>query len=330
MNAKFEDIVDVTKIGTPEAGLDLGRIEMLADNEPKNYAKLDTERVELLLIDEQNDFISPHGGLPVPGAVEDTERLCRFIHKFMDQIYRIRYTLDWHSSSHIFFSSAWVYGKDDCIGADGQPHKAGEHVVPNTVIIDEGIRSGDFEVALPNVVKALNYVKNVDKSKQNAGNNTPDELRIWPYHCQANTWGAALEGELNKMITYHSIVRDCNPMYYYKGQDQYSEQYGAIEAEYSAENKVRLDILNVFEEPRLVRVYFAGQAKSHCALRTLWQIVKHYANRPEILDKIWVLVDCMSCIPGFEKATEEKMEEMRKMGVHFIKSTDISDLRTAV
>ncbi len=329
MNAKFEDIIDVTKIGTPEAGLDLGRIEMIADNEEKKYAKLDVERVELILIDEQNDFISPHGGLPVPGAVEDTERLCRFIYKFMDQIYRIRYTLDWHSSSHIFFSSAWVYGKD-CIGADGQPHKAGEHVVPNTVITDEGIKAGDFEVTLPDKVKALTYVKNVDKSKQNAGNNTSDELRIWPYHCQANTWGAALEGELNKMITYHSIMRDCNPMYYYKGQYQYSEQYGPMWAEYSPQNKKRLDILNIFEVPQVVRFYWAGQAKSHCSLRGLVQTVEHYANRPEILDKIWVLEDCMSCIPGFEQATEEKMEELRKMGVHFIKSTDVTDLRTAV
>lgn len=328
MKAKFEDIVDVTKIGTPEAVLGLSRVEILADNEEKKYSKLDTERVSLLLIDEQNDFISPNGELSVPGAVEDTERLCRFIYKFMYQIYRIHCTMDWHTTSHIFFPSAWTYGKD-CIGADGNHHEKGEHVVPNTVITVEGINSGDFETALPNRKKALTYVKNVDKSKQNAGNNTPDELRIWNYHTQANTWGAALEGMLNKMVAYHTIVRDCKPMYYYKGQDQYSEQYGAIEAEYSPEDEIRLDILNILEDPRLVRLYFAGQAKSHCALRTLWQIVKYYANRPEILNKIWVLEDCMSCIPGFEKATEEKMEEMRQMGVHFIKSTEVTDLLMA-
>lgn len=329
MKAKFEDIVDVTKIGTPEAVLGLSRVEILADNEEKKYSKLDTERVSLLLIDEQNDFISPCGELSVPGAVEDTERLCRFIYKFMYQIYRIHCTMDWHSTNHIFFPSAWVYGKD-CIGADGNQHKAGEPVVPNTVITMEGIKAGDFETVLPNKNKALTYVKNVDKSKQNSGNNTPDELRIWNYHTQANTWGASLEGELNKIVTYHTIVRGCNPMYYYKGQDQYSEQYGAIEAEYSPENKVRLDILNILEDPQLVRLYFAGQAKSHCALRTLWQIVKYYANRPEILNKIWVLEDCMSCIPGFEAATEEKMEEMRQMGVHFIKSTEVTDLLMSV
>ncbi len=329
MNAKFEDIVDVTKIGTPEAGLDLGRVEMLADNEEKLYAKLDTERVELFLIDEQNDFISPSGGLPVPGAVEDTARLCRFIHKFMENIYRIRYTLDWHSSNHIFFPSAWKYAKD-CIGADGLSHKKGEHVVPNTVITNEGIKAGDFETALPNANKALTYVKNVDKSKQNAGNSTPDELRIWPYHCQEHTWGASLDGELNKMITYHGIVRGCRAMPYYKGQDQYSEQYGPMWAEYSEKNEKNLNILNIFEDPLVVRFYLAGQAKSHCFLRGLMQIVEHYANRPEIIDKIWVLEDCMSCIPGFEPATEEKMEELRKMGVHFIKSTDVTDLKAAV
>lgn len=323
MKAKFEDIIDVTKIGTHESGADLRRVMMLADKEEKKYARLDTERVELMFIDNQNDFISPVGGLPVEGAVEDTERMCRFIYKFMDQIYRIRYTMDWHSSSHIFFSSAWVYGKD-CIGADGQEHKVGEPVCPNTVITYEGIRAGDFVSAMPSANKALTYVKNVDKSKQN--NPDPDELRIWPYHCQENSWGAALEGELNKMVKYHEIVRGIKAMAYYKGQDQYSEQYGPIEAEYSPQNKVRTDILNVYEDPMVGAVVVGGQAKSHCVLRYIMQTIKHFANRPEILAKIWILVDCMSAIPGFEAATEAKFAEFEKMGLHLIKSTDITDL----
>lgn len=320
MKAKFEEIINVAKIGTTEAGIDLPQITLLADNEEKNPASLDADRVEVMMIDNQFDFISPQGALPVDGAVADTERLCRFIYKYLNQIYRIRYTLDWHTCSHIFFPSAWVYGKD--FTDENGEHKEGEHVLPGvTVITSEGIKEGKFKSALRSPAKALTYVKNVE-----AGG---EELRIWPYHCQANSRGAALEGELEKIVKYHEVVRECNAMSYYKGQDQYSEQYGAIEAEYSPNNKVRLDILNVFEDPALVRIYLAGQAKSHCFLRTLQQIVKHFANRPEILSKIVVLEDCMSCIGGFEQATAEKMEEIKKMGVKFVKSTDVTDIYAA-
>lgn len=320
MKAKFEEIVNVSKIGTTEAGIDLPQVMMMADKEVKVPASRDIDRVEIMMIDNQFDFISPQGALPVEGAVADTERLCRFIYKFMDKIYRIRYTLDWHKYSHIFFSSGWVYGKD--FTDENGDHKKGEHVLPGvTVITSEGIKEGKFKADLPNETKEQTYVKNVE-----AGG---EELRIWPYHCLENTRGAALEGELEKIVKFHSDVRDCNPMPYYKGQDQYSEQYGAIEAEYSPNNKIRLDILNVFEDPTVVKIYLAGQAKSHCFLRTLQQIVKHFANRPDILSKIVVLEDCMSCIGGFEQATAEKMEEIKKMGVKFVKSTDVTDIYAA-
>lgn len=325
MKPKFDEIVNVKKIGTPEAGLNLGEIQMLVNKEGKKPANLDRDRVILFLVDEQNDFISPKGGLPVNGAVEDTERLCRFIYKFIYDLYQINCTFDWHNYLHIFFSNAWAYGKD-CIGVDDKFHKAGEYVVPNTVITYEGIKNGEFKTTLPNVKKAINYVKNVDKSKLSSEKNTPDELRIWPYHCQESTWGAALEGELNNIRMYHDMVRNIKSKNYYKGSDIYSEQYGAIKTEYSDKDNIRLDILNDFEDPFLHRVYFAGQAKSHCALRTLEQIVEYYDDRPEIINKICVLEDCMSCIPGFEQATQEKFEELRKKGVHFVKSTEITEL----
>lgn len=317
LKTKFEKIVDVQKIGTSESGIDLGRIMLLADSEEKNPASKDVDRVELMFIDNQVDFISPQGNLPVDGAVEDTERLCRFIYKHMYNINRIRYTLDWHSSSHIFFPNAWVYGKDfSDVNGD---HKAGEIVLPGvTVITTDGISQGMFKTTLPNMNKAYTYVKKVEE----AG----DELRIWPYHCLANSRGASLDGELNNIVTFHSKIRKVNPMAYYKGQDQYSEQYGAMWAEYSPQNTKRLDILNVFEDPSLTRIYLAGQAKSHCFLRTLQQAVIHFANRTDILRKIYVLEDCMSCIAGFEQITEQKMEEIKKLGVNFVKSTDVTDL----
>lgn len=320
MKAKFEEIVNVAKIGTAEAGDDLKRVVAMAEEEPKKLASFDAERVEVMMIDNQFDFISPQGALPVEGAVADTERLCRFIYKFMDKIYRIRYTLDWHGNNHIFFPNAWVYGKD--FTDENGEHKEGENVLPGvTVITSEGIKEGKFKTKLKNEEKALTYVKNVE-----AGG---EELRIWPYHCKANSRGAELEGELGKLVTYHEIVRNSRAKAYYKGQDEYSEQYGAIEAEYAPNTQIRLDILKVFEEPELAKIYLVGQAKSHCFLRTLQQIVKYFAHRPDILRKIVVLEDCTSCIGGFEQKTAEEMEKIKAMGIRFVKSTDVTDICAA-
>ncbi len=320
MKAKFEEIVNVAKIGTKEAGSDLKQVMEMAESETKKPASFDAERVEVMMIDNQFDFISPQGALPVDGAVEDTERLCWFIYKFMDKIYRIRYTLDWHGNSHIFFPNAWVYGKD--FTDENGEHQEGEYVLPGvTVITSEGIKEGKFKTKLKNAKKALAYVENVE-----AGG---EELRIWPYHCKANSEGAELEGELKKLVLYHEIVRNSRAKAYYKGQDEYSEQYGAIEAEYAPDTEIRFDILKVFEDPEVAKIYLVGQAKSHCFLRTLQQIVKRFSHRPDILRKIVVLEDCTSCIGGFEEETAKKMAEIKKMGIRFVKSTDVTDIYAA-
>ncbi len=320
MKAKFEEIVNVAKIGTIDAGSDLKQVIAMAKKELKKLANSDAKRVEVMMIDNQFDFISPQGALPVDGAVADTERLCRFIYKFMYKIYRIHYTMDWHGNSHIFFPNAWIYGKD--FTDENGKHKKGEHVLPGvTVITSKGIKEGKFKSVLRNPEKALTYVMNVE-----AGG---EELRIWPYHCKANSRGAKLEGELGKVVKYHEIVRNCKAKAYYKGQDEYSEQYGAIEAEYAPDTEIRLDILKIFEDPKLVKIYLVGQAKSHCFLRTLQQIVKYFADRPDILRKIVVLEDCTSCIGGFEQKTAEEMEKIKAMGIRFVKSTEVTDLYAA-
>lgn len=313
MKARYEEIVNEMRIGTAEAGVNIGDIIRLAEMEEKNPAEQDNEQIELFNIDNQTGFISPLCKFSVAGAVGDTKRLCRFIYKYCDKITRIRGTFDWHSYLQIRFPSAWVYGKD--FEDENGFHKAGENVLPNvTVITTEGIKDGRFKTILPDAEKAFRVVEGTEKAGK--------ETRIWEYHCLENTREATLEGELNNIVLFHSIVRMVKANMYLKGTNTYYEQLGGIEAEFAEEDTVRRDILAVFANTKVKKFFFAGQAKSHCALITLLQIVEHFADRPDIIDKFYVLEDCMSCIAGFEEAAEKMVDELKKKGVHFVKSTD--------
>ena len=73
----------------------------------------------------------------------------------------------------------------------------------------------------------------------------------------------------------------------------------------------------------LDKIIVAGEAKSHCVLESIKQILEHYETRPEITQKIYILEDCMSSITGFEDITNKTFEDFKKKyKVNIVKSTD--------
>jgi nicotinamidase-related amidase len=82
------------------------------------------------------------------------------------------------------------------------------------------------------------------------------------------------------------------------------------------------------------RVYVFGQAKSHCVLSTLRDLQAHIlATDPSLVDKVYVLADCMSPVPApainplpasldFPRIAEEAFVELAKAGMHIVRSTD--------
>src|SRR5690606_3733539 len=96
----------------------------------------DRLRVHLLLIDLQKDFCFPEGTLYVGGrsgrgAVEDNDRIARFIYRNLGVISAITCTLDTHFPHQIFSPAFWV-------DAEGNPPP------PNRQIIAEQIRAGEI------------------------------------------------------------------------------------------------------------------------------------------------------------------------------------------
>ncbi len=75
-------------------------------------AASDEHRVHLLLIDVQKDFCFPEGSLYVGGrsgrgALEDNDRIARFLYRNLGWITEVRCTLDTHVPFQIFSPSFW-------------------------------------------------------------------------------------------------------------------------------------------------------------------------------------------------------------------------------
>lgn len=251
----------------------------------------------LLIVDPQNDFCHPSGSLYVPGADADLLRLCNFIDTQSPYIEQIVMTRDEHQVLDIAHPCFWVNG-------------LGESPEPFTAIRLKDVQKGDW-MPVSFHAEVVDYLTQLEQG---------NELThvVWPEHCLAGSWGAAISDPLMKTVAdwaregrFYTVVS--------KGQNPLTEHFGALRA-----NVMFPDDLSTQVNTRLAHeltnaplVVVAGEAQSHCVAQTLKQMM-------ELADmdcrKIVVLTDCMSDVPGFDQASKPVFEEAEKRGVIFAAS----------
>lgn len=299
MNTPYNEIVNIPSIGAKENPIALNDILKLANDEQLAPAKQNTERVLFLGIDVQQDFMD-NGALGVPGAHGDVERMTKFIYNNMDKIANIAVSIDTHTPHQIFHPCWWV-------------DENGNNPAPYTVITLADLDAGKWKpVIAPK--ESREYVKHLEQDGKK-------QLCVWSYHCIQGTTGCALENQFANMIYFHSVAKKSVVKRLVKGTDPLSEMYGIIKPEYDTHNYINIDFLNQLET--YDKIVIAGEAKSHCVLETIKQILEHFANRPEITNKIYILGDCMSSIPGYEQVTDDTFNNFVSVyGVNIVNSTD--------
>lgn len=268
----------------------------------------DKVKTMLLIVDNQRDFVHADGALSVPGALGDVERLIDWIYKNAHGISAICASLDTHTKMQIFHSAWW---RDN----------SGKHPEPFTQITLEDIKAGKW-MALMNPKWSVQYVDQLEKAAKK-------NLMIWPDHCLVGTDGQKLVPALAEAIHYHSAARGATPKFLEKGTVPQVEHYGIFAAEVpypknpkaSGLNTEYLDLIAQYD-----RIYVAGEAKSHCVLETMRQMLSYFASQPEVIAKIRFLVDCTSSVAhptiNFEAIAQEALAEMEKQGVQMVKSTE--------
>jgi nicotinamidase-related amidase len=258
----------------------------------------DTTRVHLLLVDEQKDFCFPQGTLYVGGrsgrgAVEDSDRLARFIYRNLGVITEITCTMDTHYPFQIFFASFWV----DAAGEPLQPYREitlqqirGGEVRPNPAVAPWLAPEG-YDWLRRQVEFYCAELERVGKYR----------LYLWPPHCILGSDGHALVGVIHEARLFHGYVRHAPNGVEIKGGNPLTENYSVLAPE----------VLRRFDgEPlgqrnenfvgRLVEsdlVVVAGQAASHCVKSSVEDLLNEIKSvAPSLARRVVLLEDCMSAV----------------------------------
>ena len=284
-------------------------------------------RIHLLLIDVQNTFCIPGYELFVRGrtgrgAVEDNERLCRFIYRNLARITGITATLDTHHATQIFHAIFLVNAK-------------GQHPPPFSIISEDEIHRGDWNFN-PALAASLgvseadgdtllaHYADQLKKTGK-------FELTVWPYHAMLGGIGHALVPSIEEALFFFTIARAAQPWMMIKGQSSFTEHYSAVGPEIklgpSGEilGKKNDELIRVLEDSDALII--AGQAKSHCVSWTVSDLLDEIRIRdPAMAGKIYLLEDCTSPVvvpdaADFSEAADEAYQNFKAAGMHLVQSS---------
>jgi nicotinamidase-related amidase len=292
----------------------------------------DERRVGLLLVDAQNTFCLPEHELFVAGrsgrgAVDDCDRIARFLYRSLGRVTQVVATLDTHTAAQIFHPVFWIDAE-------------GSHPPPHTVISLADVESGRWRVN-PKVAAAVAPRPGFDVAawahhytrRLAEGGKYP--LVVWPYHSMVGGIGHALVSLVEEAVFFHSIARQAPVRVEVKGQNPLTENYSVLRPEVTedaagatvgATNRALVDHLLSFDA-----VIVAGEAKSHCVAWTVEDLLSEIRARDERLARrVFLLDDCSSAVvvPGvvdFTDAAEEACARFAKAGVRRVVSTDPLD-----
>jgi nicotinamidase-related amidase len=294
-------------------------------------ASTDRVKVHLLLVDLQKDFCFPEGTLYVGGrtgrgAIEDNDRIARFIYRNLGRISEITCTLDTHFPYQIFSPAFWL-------DAQGEPPAAHREI---TV---EDVRKGRVrpDPAMADWISGGDYdwlrrqVEYYCEKLEEQGRYT---LYLWPPHCILGSDGHALAGVIHEARLFHAYARHSRAAIEVKGDLPLTEYYSVIGPEVLTRfdglplAEKNLDFIRILSESDAVLI--AGQAASHCVRSTIEDLLHHleeYSAR-----KVYILRDCMSSVavpdperPGefvfdFTPQAEAAIREFAAAGMHVVES----------
>ena len=268
----------------------------------------DSQRIMLVLVDVQVDFVHPEGALSVPGAVEDTRRTIDWIYQHAAQLTTIAASLDSHLPIQIFSPTWWV-------------NTAGHHPAPFSVITSAQVQAGQWRPVYEGAW-SVDYVAKLEAQAKK-------ELMIWPYHTLIGTQGHTLMPALYEAIAYHSAARQAQPTMLIKGSIPKTEHYSILEPEVKVpelpQGSLNTEFLDLVAQHDLV--YIAGQAKSHCVLETVTSMMRYFeAAKPEVIGNLRLLTDCTSAVAhpeiDFDALADEALADFARRGLHLVEAHD--------
>jgi nicotinamidase-related amidase len=260
-------------------------------------------KLELLIIDPQNDFCDPKGSLFVLGADNDSKRLSKLINRLVDKIDDIHVTMDSHHLVDCAHPIFWVDSK-------------GNHPNPFTLITHNDVANGVWKPFNPSwQQRMLDYTKSLE-------NNNRYVLCIWPPHCLIGSWGHNIQSEIYSALINWESKRFSMVDYVTKGSNLWTEHYSAVQADVpdptDPTTMLNTNLIQTLNNADIIGI--TGQALSHCVKFTIEDIANNFGD--ENIQKMHLIIDTMSSVPGFEKQGEEFVNNIVARGAKIVKSTE--------
>jgi nicotinamidase-related amidase len=263
-------------------------------------AREDREKIAVFGIDVQVAFCAPGASLFVPGAPEDNLRALRFLYGNLDRLTTLIFSLDTHRVFQIFHPAWWQ-------------DEAGRSPAPLTAITHADVVTGKWRpTRFPE--ESREYVRRLEEGRRYV-------LTIWPYHAMLGGISHALVPAMTELSMFHSIARDTQTLLVQKGEEPLTESYSVLSPEVGGAFNEDL-FRQLMQHDKL---YVFGQAKSHCVLSTLGDLMARIEREDRgLAKKVHILVDAMSPVPAqdFPAKADEGMRELESKGMRLVRTSD--------
>ena len=261
------------------------------------------KKLEFLIIDPQVDFCDPNGALFVSGADQDAVRLTTCIERLIPRINDIHITLDQHHTLDVAHPLFWKDSK-------------GNHPSPFTIITKSDVENGVWTPFNPAFInKMVSYTSQLEIGGRYA-------LCVWPPHCLIGSVGASIykpiQDAVNKWIEKRIGMVD----FVTKGSNIWTEHYSGVQADVpdASDPTTQLNTRLIDTLQRADIIALSGQALSHCVRHTVTDIANNFGD--DNIQKLHLLIDTSSSVPGFEREGQDFVDEMSARGMKVVKSDE--------
>lgn len=260
-------------------------------------------KVDLIIIDPQNDFCDPKGSLFVPGADADIGRLALMIDRIGDKLNAIHVTMDSHRKVDISHPIWW---KDS----------SGKRPDPFTAISASDVADGVWTTTKPVALKRSHkYLKELEARQR-----YPHV--IWPEHCKIGGWGHNVVTELWEALgRWEAKYRLVD--YVTKGSNPWTEHFSGVMAEVpdptDQTTQLNVPLMGVLEKADMT--VWSGQARSHCLANTVRDVASNFSD-DTLIERMHLLTDSCSDVPSFEQLGEDFVKDMTSKGMKLTTTTE--------
>jgi nicotinamidase-related amidase len=265
------------------------------------------KKIDLLLIDPQNDFCLPDGSLYVNGAEKDMDRVAVMIKRLGQKLHDIHVTMDCHHKFDVAHPIFWT-------------DSSGNAPNPFTAISLADLNGGIWQPSIPSMFnKAKSYIEALEKGSRYA-------LMVWPPHCLIGSAGNNIhEAVFDALLEWESRPGNMVDKVT-KGSNPFTEHYSAVQAEVpdpdDPTTQINTGLIKTLMDAD--EILIAGEASSHCVANTVRDIANNFGD-DSYIKKLVYLQDASSPVAGLEQLEQDFLKEMTSRGMQM--STTVDYLR---